>query len=103
MATLELTSLHCKRKQDVTGKDEPRITVDGNEKWSGVMEKDETKNLVPTNIPFTGKVVVRLDEMNGDNPTPIGGALVVSSTGAGPQPHDFKTSGAHYQLYYRVS
>jgi hypothetical protein len=59
MATLELTSLDCVRTQDVTGSDEPRIKVDGDVVWNGVMNTGATRILsVKTN--FTGSVAVEL-------------------------------------------
>lgn len=43
MAKLTITKLHCERKQDVTGKDEPEIFVAGQSVWSGKMGKGETR------------------------------------------------------------
>ena len=102
MATLELSSLDCIRKQDVTGSDEPRIKVDGDVKWSGVMTKDDT-DPVGKNIPFSGSVAVELEEMNGSKPKKIGPTAFVRDDGTTASPLVFKTSGAHYELHFNVS
>jgi hypothetical protein len=102
MATLQLTSLHCQRKQDVTGADEPRIVVDGKVAWRGVMNKGDTENLVPTNVPFDDVAEVKLQEMNGDKAKQIGATIEISATQPSAQPAVFKTSGAHYELYYSI-
>jgi hypothetical protein len=39
MATLELVTLECHRKHDLTDSDEPTITVAGITVWNGVMGK----------------------------------------------------------------
>jgi hypothetical protein len=102
MAKLALTSLHCTRKQDVTGSDEPRILVNGVVAWSGVMKKGETENLVPTTVDFVDVAEVKLQEMNGTNFKQIGATLTIKAGSAAAQPAVFKTSGAHYELYYNV-
>jgi hypothetical protein len=103
MATLELTSLHCVRKQDVSGNDEPRIKIDGAVVWNGVMNKGETRNLRPASRDFDSSASVKLEEMNGTTPKQIGTIATIRETGGNPQPVVFKTSGAHYELYYEVS
>jgi hypothetical protein len=99
--TLQLTKLVCKRKQDVTGKDEPQITVNGEVVWGpGKMAKDDTRTL---NVPVEfGEVAeVKLQEMNGDKPKQIGAAQSIRVDRPG-SPVDFSTSGAHYVLYYDI-
>lgn len=103
MATLELTSLTCVRKQDVTGSDEPRILVNGDVVWNGSMQKDETENLVPTNIPFADVADVKLQEMNGNNAKQIGGSVIIQDDPVSARKAIFKTSGAHYELWYKVT
>jgi hypothetical protein len=101
MATLNLTSLRCERKQDVSGLDEPQITVNGDIVWGpGKMEKEST---VPLNVPVSfGEVAqVVLHEMNGNKPKQIGAAQSIRVDRPG-SPVNFSTSGAHYILRYNV-
>ena len=103
MATLFLTSLHCERKQDVVGKDEPRIVVNDDVAWGpDAMEKNQTKNLIPASVPFDDEAEVKLQEMNGSTPKQIGATHTIRADRPSAQPAVFKTSGAHYELYYRV-
>lgn len=102
MATLELVSLHCHRKQDVSGKDEPRLKVDGVMVWNGVMNKDDDASLRPTTADFEDTASVVLEEMNGDNPKKIGATATIRESGNPTSVH-FKTSGAWYELFFEVS
>lgn len=102
MATLELTQLHCHRKQDVIGKDEPRLVVGDSVVWNGVMEKDSNANLRPTNIKFEDYTKVKLYEMNNKDAKQIGDEAVIREHG-NPSTVHFKTSGAWYELYFKVS
>lgn len=88
----------------MTGLDEPRITVNEEIVWNGVIDKGGRESLVPTNVDFADSARVRVYEMNGSNAKQIGDTLVIEADrGAGPQPADFKTSGAWYELSYRVT
>ena len=102
MATLALTSLDCERKQDVTGADEPRIKVDGDVVWNGVMKKGDTQ-ILSTRVEFDGSVAVELEEMNGSNATKIGATAIVKDNGTPGSPVAFKTSGAYYNLHFEVT
>jgi hypothetical protein len=102
MATLELISLYCHRKQDVSGKDEPRLKVDGDVIWNGVMEKGSDRNLRDTSVPFEDSTKVKLEEMNGDKPKQIGAEATIRESG-NPDSVQFKTSGAWYELFFEVS
>jgi hypothetical protein len=102
MATLELTSLDCVRKQDVSGSDEPRIKVDGDVVWNGVMNKGATR-ILSVKTSFTGSVAVELEEMNGTNAKQIGATAIIRDNGTPGSPVAFKTSGAHYDLHFEVS
>jgi len=42
MATITITKLHCVRKQDVSGDDEPVIRLGGQRAWEGKMGKEVT-------------------------------------------------------------
>ncbi|HWW75294.1 MAG TPA: hypothetical protein VNZ44_07860 [Pyrinomonadaceae bacterium] len=101
MPTLELTKLRCKRKQDITGKDEPRIKVDNVPVWNGVVEKDASVKIGVT-VPFENKAHVILEEMNDDKAKQIGAAVIVRESG-NPQFMTFKTSGAWYEVDFAVT
>lgn len=101
MATLKLTSLRCIRKQDVTGTDEPRILVDGDEVWRSSVNKGGT---VPIGWsgPFEDHVTVIAEELNGSKGKQIGNPATVRESG-NPDYLTFKTSGAHYEVYFVVT
>jgi hypothetical protein len=101
MTTLHITKLECKRQQDVTGLDEPRITVNGDPVWGpGKMNKGDIKTL---NIPVDfGEVAeVKVQEMNNNRAKDIGPAQLIRVDRPG-SPVDFSTSGAHYVLSYDI-
>lgn len=102
MATLELTNMHCHRKQDVTGSDEPRVKVDGVAVWNDVMTKGSDRDMRPTSVEFTTSTKVVLEEMNGSKPKQIGAEAVIRETG-NPNTVHFKTSGAWYEMSFDVS
>ena len=101
MATLELTTLRCKRPQDVIGKDEPRIKVDGDAVWNGVVSKDGSVKIGVT-VEFEGQVSVVAEEMNNTKPKQIGDAVNVRESG-NPKFLTFKTSGAWYEVDFVVT
>jgi len=101
MATLELTTLRCKRPQDVIGKDEPRIKVDGDAVWNGVVAKDGSVKIGVT-VAFEGQVSVTAEEMNNTKPKQIGDAVNVRESG-NPKFLTFKTSGAWYEVDFVVT
>jgi len=101
MATLDLKALRCIRKQDVTGKDEPLIKVDGAQVWNGVVAKgNEVEIGVQVDFSDTAKVIV--NEMNGTKAKQIGVAAIVRETG-NPSILTFKTSGAWYEVDFEVT
>jgi hypothetical protein len=101
MATLNLKYLKCIRKQDVTGKDEPRIKVHGTAVWNRVVEKGGRVD-IGWQGDFEDKVSVICEEMNDDKPKQIGAAVNVFETG-NPPFLTFKTSGAWYEVYFDVT
>jgi hypothetical protein len=102
MARINFTSLKCVRKQDVSGKDEAEIWVDGKKKWDGVFKKGETAVLIPLYADFEDEVELELKERN-PNDFELLGTKTVYAGQPDPQPVDFKTSGAHYELTYSLS
>lgn len=103
MATLNLTSLTCLRRQDLTNNDEPQIVVDGKVKWNGVIKKGQTVNLVPTNVSIGTVAKVVLNELDGKKSKQIGQEAQIDVEHPGAQPLVFKTSGAHYELFYSLA
>lgn len=101
MATLELKTLRCIRKQDITGKDEPRIKVGGTQVWNGVVAKDGTVD-IGANVTFEDQVSVIAEEMNNSKPKQIGAAVIVRESG-NPTFLTFKTSGAWYEVDFEVT
>jgi hypothetical protein len=101
MATLELKTLRCIRRKDLTGKDEPRIKVDGDPVWNGVVAKDGSVAIDVT-AAFDGEVSVIAEEMNNTKPKQIGAAVLVRESG-NPKFLTFKTSGAWYEVDFEVT
>jgi hypothetical protein len=102
MARINFISLKCVRKQDVSGKDEGEIWVDGKKKWDGVFKKGETAVLIPLYSDFEESIKVEVKERN-PNDSKLLGTKTVYAGQPDPQPVDFKTSGAHYELTYSLS
>jgi hypothetical protein len=101
MPTLHITKLECKRKQDVTGQDEPRITVNGDTAWGpGKMDKGDSQPL-NVSVDFAEVAEVKVQEMNNNRPKDIGPAQLIR-VGRPGSPVDFSTSGAHYVLSYDI-
>ncbi|MFB9323625.1 hypothetical protein [Cryptosporangium minutisporangium] len=103
MPKLELVTVYCERQQDITGEDELRIRVNNAVVWSGAIDKAESKNLGPKYVNFNQTADVEVDEMNGNKAKQIGDAVTIRSAKTATQQATFKTSGAHYELTYRVS
>ena len=102
MATISFVSVKCVRMQDVTGSDELEIWLDSAIKWNGVMKEGETKVLTPLSQNFDDSIKVELKERN-PNSFKLLGTKTVEAGHPDPQPVDFKTSGAHYELVYSLT
>ncbi|WP_029137617.1 hypothetical protein [Nakamurella lactea] len=102
MATLKLTSLHCQRRNDLEGLDEPQIVVNKKAAWTGAIGKGDTQTL-STSVEFDDVATVVLQELDGSKPQQIGTAYTVSASGGNQVPLVFKTSGTHYELYYQIT
>ena len=104
MATITITKVECKRKQDVTGEDETYLYLDGTERWNGKFEKKES--LYPNKSEtFSTAIVVALKERNGSpssanfklldqwtvKPVPVVGDKLTASA-----------SGYEYEVTYTV-
>lgn len=104
MTMINFVSLRCVRKQDMMGKDEPELLVDGTCIWNGVIKKDETLPLQPLGEEFNERdaMVITLRERDERRGPKVIGTKTVRVGHADLQPVDFKTSGAHYELRYTV-
>ncbi len=104
MATLILTGLECVRKHDLAGKDEPELwngsTMVGN--W--VMEKGDSEDL-DERISFTSSVKLELKERGNPDRSKHDfkslGFQTFTKDDRGSM-REFKTTGAHYKLFYSV-
>ena len=107
MPTLQLDTLTCIRKQDLTGDDEPQIVVDGDVVWGprkmnpNDQEDAPRERTLDIPIPFADVVEVKLQEMNGDNPKQIGASQYIR-VDRPRSPVEFSTSGARYELAYTI-
>lgn len=101
MATLRLDRLKCKRRNDLTGLDEPRIKVNGVMVWSGAVAKDDSVN-INASYEFENQARVICEEMNNTEAKQIGAAAVVRESG-NPAFLTFKTSGTWYEVYFEVT
>lgn len=100
MTTVHFTTLYCQRKQDVVGKDEPEIWIDGRKEWKGVIAKKESLPLGGLHADFSDSVKVELKERNPNSVKSLG---VVKINGGSASPATFKTPGAHYELSFAIS
>ena len=101
-----MDQLTCKRKQELVGADEIRVTVDGREVFSRKMEKGDSVPCDNMKTFDAGDVVaVAVEEQDGRRYRPIGPVQHVSSgeAGSSQQERDFSTSGAHYVLSCEVT
>jgi len=95
---IALKTLKCIRRNDIDGFDEPRIKVGGDPVWNGAVKKGNSVN-IGIDVPFTNKVNVIAEEMNGTNAQQIGAAAEVRESG-NPAFLTFKTSGTWYEVYF---
>ena len=106
---LNLQTLKCIRRHDLTNKDEFEIWIDGNKWYASVIDKDQSIK-VPDNkamCAFSGKAKVELYEASGraDHVTQkqIGTSYKITETNPPLSPMDFKTTGTHYTLSFSVT
>lgn len=102
MAKITLTKLHCKRKQDISGKDEPVLYIAGQEVWEGKMGKGDTRFPAGRAVRrFDHSVLVELKERDNNK------YKLLDSWTIDDRPHsatlDASSSGFHYQLSYVVA
>lgn len=101
MATITITKVHCIRKQDVTGQDEPVIDLGGQFAWEGKMGKDDW-DYPNESRGFSPSVLVELKEKNGHS-SKLLGSWTVSDTPASNKKLTASSSGYHYEVFYTVA
>ena len=101
MATITITKVHCIRKQDVVGDDEPVIDLGGQRAWEGKIGKgdweypDETRTFGPS-------ILVELKEKNGKSEKRLG-SWTVNDVAVANKKVTASSSGFHYELFYDVT
>jgi hypothetical protein len=104
VADITITKVHCIRKQDISGEDEPLLYLAGQFVWEGKMDKDdweypnETRGFSPT-------IVVALKEKTGSSRTNAKtlGSWTVTDTAATNKKLTASSSGYHYEVFYNVA
>jgi hypothetical protein len=102
---LELVQLHCTRKQDAIGPDDPKILVDGTTVYGpGSIGKGDKVDLSGRSALFSGKAVVQLIEVDAGADDDMGTWTVLGSAQVdrGNQQAEFHRTNADYELTYRV-
>ena len=104
MASIKITTVKCIRKQDVSGKDEPRLYIAGQQVWDAKMGKGD--DLHPNvSRDFSNSVLVELKEQNNNKSEKSLGRWTVADTPtpAGNPPLTATSSGYHYEVYFDVA
>jgi len=101
MATITITKLHCVRKQDVSGDDEPVIRLGGQRAWEGKMGKEDWEYPNESRT-FGPSILVELKEKNGSSEKPLG-SWTVSDVATTNKKVTASSSGFHYELFYNVA
>jgi hypothetical protein len=101
MATITITKLHCIRKQDVSGDDEPVIRLGGQRAWEGKIGKEDWEYPNESRT-FGPSILVELKEKNGSSEKPLG-SWTVSDVVTTNKKVTASSSGFHYELFYNVA
>jgi len=104
MASIKITTVKCIRKQDISGKDEPRLYIGGLQVWEAKMGKGDS--LHPNlSRSFSDNVLVELKEQNNNKNEKSLGRWTVSDTptATGNPPLTASSSGYHYEVYFDVA
>ncbi len=102
---LELVELHCTRKQDTVGSDEPKLLVDGVTVYGpGSVKKGGTVNLAGRSALFSKTAQVQLIEVDAGVDDDMGTFTVngAAQVDRGDQQGEFHRTHADYELTYRV-
>ena len=103
MATIHISQIEAVRLQDVVGLDEAAIFLAGREAIVVPMSRGQVREFNPhLSETFRDSIVVELKEKNGAGRYKSLGSVTVKAGIQGPQPVEFKTSGAHYHLWYHL-
>ena len=102
---LELVKLHCSRRQDTVGRDEPKIVVNGTTIYGpGDIGKDGTVYLTGRSALFSTTALVELLEVDSGSDDHMGSVTVNGATEVdrGDQKREFHRTHSDYELTYRV-
>jgi hypothetical protein len=107
MPNLRLISIFCQETEDFTGADEPKILVDGIERWRGSLNDRQSASLTTLPlIPFTSTAKIELydrDSGGADDDDFLGSHVVRANlAGQGEQRPTFTEDGANYTITYEV-
>lgn len=100
MATITVTKIHCIRKQDVSGDDEPVIRLGGQDAWEGKLGKGDW-DYPNESRGFSPSILVELREKNGSSWKPLG-AWTVSDDAVTNKKVTASSSGYHYEVFWNV-
>jgi hypothetical protein len=106
MPRLDLDWLTCERKQELVGKDEIKVTVNGREVFNRKMARGQRERCDHMEEFDAGDLVaVTVEERDGARYKLIGPVQHFSSgeAGSGQHDRDFSTSGTKYVLSYEVT
>ena len=105
MSFLQLKSITCLKKQDLVGKDEPIINLDGVSVWSGTGFTKGTVRSLENVEPrkFTNQIMLELVEYDRGAPEVLGEkAIDDKPEGVGVSSVEFTRLGASYKITYQV-
>lgn len=96
MAKITLKKVHCKRKVDVVGKDEPVVFIASQQVWEGKMSKGGAQ-WPGVSRTFSDGVIVELKEKTGDDYKPLG-SWTITESDAPETTRTATSSGYHYEV-----
>jgi hypothetical protein len=104
MATITITKVHCIRKQDISGLDEPLIYLGGQFAWEGKMDKDDWE-YPDESRGFDPTIVVALKEKTGSSRSnaKLLGSWTVTDAAATNKKLTASSSGYHYEVFCDVA
>lgn len=104
MPRLQLMSITCFKKQDLVGKDEPLIKLDGLQVWSATgFAKDVSRSLESLEPrQFTNQIRLELFEKDAGRDDLLGEKVIDNKPAAEVHNVRFVNKGADYEITYKV-
>lgn len=104
MSRLQLMSITCFKRQDLIGKDEPIIKLDGVQVWSATgFTKDVSRSLESVEPrQFTGQIKLELFEKDAGPDDFLGEKVIDNKPAAEVHDARFVNKGADYKITYKV-